>query len=719
MSIIQNIRDKYARVAVIAIALALIGFILTDYFSGRGRNLFNGGGSNMVGSVNGKKIDAETFTKKVTQQEDAYKQQGYPANAAMTQNVVEQVWNQEISRILFQNEFSKLEMQISKKERGDILYGPNAPEVIKNAGKDDNGNFDPVRAKQQVDQMMKSNQVPKQQKEDFNRYITELEEQRMGEKYLALFSNSINFPKWFVEKQMADNSQVAKISMVRVLYSDSAFVDSAIAISDKEITDYISKHKDNFKQEPTRNINYVSFSAAPTFADTAETLRQIKELKPEFDTTQDITGYLARNGVVDYGNIYSGPAQLSAQYKDSLLRLPKNGVFGPYLEGGNYFLTKMVDTKILPDSVKCRHILLGTPDQQTGQLVDDSAAHKTADSIALAIKNGASFDTLETRFSIDKEAHKTKGVMTFPSSQIQSGMESGNFAKEFGQFILFDGKPRDKKVVKTSFGWHYIEILSFINPATQYKFAYLPKEIIASKATDDSAQDKANTFFGSVHDQKTFNEVFEKTLKPLKVTKGIGVNIRPLDAQVNGVGVSRPFVKAIYNAKQGEVLKPERIGSDYVVAIVTEAMKEGTQTAAKARMAIEPILRNKKKAEMIKQKFGKITTLEAASAAVNKNIETVDSLRMSQFSKDLGSEPKVRGTAFNPANKGKVVNEALEGVSGVYAIRVENVSAISSTEGSVADQRKSRHENEKQRNPGPMESLKDAATIKDKRTEWY
>jgi peptidyl-prolyl cis-trans isomerase D len=92
---------------------------------------------------------------------------------------------------------------------------------------------------------------------------------------------------------------------------------------------------------------------------------------------------------------------------------------------------------------------------------------------------------------------------------------------------------------------------------------------------------------------------------------------------------------------------------------------------------------------------------------------------MSQFSKDLGSEPKVRGTAFNPANKGKVVNEALEGVSGVYAIRVENVSATSSTEGSVADQRKSRHENEKQRNPGPMESLKDAATIKDKRTEWY
>ena len=37
MSIIQDIRDKYARISVIAIALALIGFILTDYVKGKDR----------------------------------------------------------------------------------------------------------------------------------------------------------------------------------------------------------------------------------------------------------------------------------------------------------------------------------------------------------------------------------------------------------------------------------------------------------------------------------------------------------------------------------------------------------------------------------------------------------------------------------------------------------------------------------------------------------
>jgi peptidyl-prolyl cis-trans isomerase D len=105
MSIIQNIRDKYARVAVIAVAVALIGFILTDYLVGKGRGAFSSGRSNMIGSVNGKKIALDAFGKKVDQMEENYKQQGYPIDATTTQNIVEQVWNQEISRVLFQSEF--------------------------------------------------------------------------------------------------------------------------------------------------------------------------------------------------------------------------------------------------------------------------------------------------------------------------------------------------------------------------------------------------------------------------------------------------------------------------------------------------------------------------------------------------------------------------------------------------------------------------------------
>ena len=169
-------------------------------------------------------------------------------------------------------------------------------------------------------------------------------------------------------------------------------------------------------------------------------------------------------------------------------------------------------------------------------------------------------------------------------------------------------------------------------------------------------------------------------------------------------------------------MKPERIGSNYVVAIVTEILKDGTQSVAKARTFIEPILRNKKKAEMLKQKAGKITTLEAASAVLGKPVETVDSLRMksggsaaSRFSYDA----RVNGATFNPANKGKVVPEAIEGSNAVYVIRVDNVTATAAAAGSVDDQRKEKYQQAKQSGNNPIEALKKAATIKDKRSDTY
>jgi peptidyl-prolyl cis-trans isomerase D len=51
MSIIQDIRDKYAKVTVVLVALALLGFILTDYFAGKSR--MGGQMESSVGSVNG------------------------------------------------------------------------------------------------------------------------------------------------------------------------------------------------------------------------------------------------------------------------------------------------------------------------------------------------------------------------------------------------------------------------------------------------------------------------------------------------------------------------------------------------------------------------------------------------------------------------------------------------------------------------------------------
>jgi peptidyl-prolyl cis-trans isomerase D len=605
-------------------------------------------------------------------------------------------------------------MLISKKELGDILYGTNAPEDLKKQFADEaTGQYNPIKAKQAIDQMLKDKKTPAAQKEQFSNYISQLEQQRKSEKLNAMLTNSNNTPRWFVEKQNADNSQLVKISLVKETYS--SIPDSAVKIEDKEIANYISKHKDDYKQEESRSVSYVTFSAAPNAADSSEARNKLMAIKPELDSAKDVEQLLARQGSGNFYNGYISGKSIQIAVKDSIFRIPVGATYGPYLDGPTYTLAKLVGVRQMPDTVKVRHILVATmqTDPQSGQTMqvrDTAVAKKLIDSIQTAIRNGSNFDSVCVKLSEDPGSKDKGGVY--------DNVPSGQMVAPFNDYIFLN-PVGSKGVVKTEFGYHYLEILSQKGGGAGYKIAYLPMEIIASQETDNAALNKANQFAGDSRDQKSFDETFEKTLKPQGFVKGLGMNIGPNDPQVQSL-VSRTFVKNIYNAKKGEVLKPERIGNDYVVAVVTEVLSEGTKSVSAARPSIEPLLRNQKKAEMLKKKIGKVTTLEAAASVLGKPIETIDSIRMSlKTTSALGYEPKVAGAAFNPSNKGKVVPEAIDGINGVYVVRVESVSATPVTEGNVADQRKALYEQAKQSGANPINALRNAATIKDKRADRY
>src|SRR6478736_8629446 len=107
MSIIQQLRDKAAVLLTGLIALSLIGFLVQDAFIGRSSGLF-AGRTSTVGSINGKKIDVMDFNEKVRQIEESNRQQGVQSNEAMTQNIVESVWNADIQENLITEQAEKV-----------------------------------------------------------------------------------------------------------------------------------------------------------------------------------------------------------------------------------------------------------------------------------------------------------------------------------------------------------------------------------------------------------------------------------------------------------------------------------------------------------------------------------------------------------------------------------------------------------------------------------
>lgn len=719
MSVIQQIQEKYAKLMAIIIAVALMIFVVMLAFENGGR-LFRGGNSTAVGRVNGRAIEYADFQKKVDQQETQMQMSGYGTSGPMLeQQAVEGAWNQSVGDAILNSELDKLGIKVGKKEMGDILYGPNAPEDIKKSFTDPaTGQYNGRQAKQNIDQILKmksGNEKQMKEREQLVEYIDYLENKRLNDKYASLITNSINYPKWFIEKQNADNSQIAKISFVRARYSDNQ--DSTIKISDKEIEDYVSKHKKEYKQEESRAIAYVTFSALPSAADSADAKSKILALKPEFDTIKNVQEFLAAHGVTTFYDGYINGKVIQRPAKDSIFKLPVNAVYGPYLEGGSYELAKLLGTREQPDTVKVRHILI------SNQQRDDSAAKKLVDSIRTAIAGGANFDSLCLKYSEDP-GKNDRATGKF-NGGVYDHVSAGGMVPEFNNFIF--GNPTGTKgVIKTDFGYHYIEILAQKGGSTAYKIAYLTKQIETSPETDNNANNEAALFAGDSRDQKSFDANVEK-LKAKGIYKQFAGDIRPMGFSVGGVGMKRSFVKSIYKAKLGEVLEPEKVGDNYVVAIVTEVNEEGTMPVSKARATAEAPLRNKKLAEKIKQKIGKITTLEAAASALGgKPIETADSLRMlgaqtSATASTLSRESKVIGAAFNPSNRGKVVTEPIEGTDGVYIIRVDNVMATPVGDANVAEQRKSRYQQQKQMEQySPItKPLQDAATIKDRRSDFY
>lgn len=723
MSIIQQIREKAAWLVFGLIALSLVGFLLMDAFVGRSR-LF-GNRSTVIGSVNGEKIEVAEFEKAVTDQEDQYKSRGYQVNDAMLQNLREMVWRQLTGDVLLNDDYSSLGLTVTDKEVTDMLVGPNAIPEIKQAFTDPKtGMFDAQAAAARINQFrtLYKNGPKKNgnnQEYDFARRFVEesipqIAKGRLRDKFNALFANSAYVPRWMVEKSNADNSQQAAISYVQAPYF--SVPDSAAKVTDADIQDYINKHPDQYKQEESRSIAYVSFNAGPNAADSQRVKQQLTELTADFQKADDIDAFLGRIGSnTPYFNGYLGKSHILVPNKDSIFALPKGGVFGPYLDGGSYVLAKQIDVKTLPDSVKARHILIGTVNPQTGQpTLEDSVAKKRIDSIKILIEQkGERFDSVAAKLSDDGSKIKGGDLGWFTTDMTAQN----HMVPEFNDFCEH-GKKGDKGIVKSQYGYHYIEILDQKNFEPAYKVAYLSRKIDASQETDQAAFGLASQFAGQSRDAKAFDESVQKG----NLHKMVAPDITPTESTIPGLGVNRQLVQWAYKADIGNVSEPFTVGDRYVVAILTEVNKEGTMAPAKARNQVEPILRNKKKAEVLAKKLGNPTSLEAAATAAGTTVMHADSLHFTQpFIPNAGQEPKVVGAAFDKQLAGKPISPVIIGNVGVYVIKVDNVGATSNPNADINQQRFVLEQQQRnQISLGALtESMRKQAKIKDYRSNFF
>ena len=712
MQIIQSIRDKGAALIIVVIALSLIGFILMDAKSGSNSSMFGDGNSGTIGKVNGEAIDRAEFGKRVEQEENKKAQQtGKQPTGSEVLAIREKLWNQIVAEKVFYRESEKLGINLSSKELSALLMSNDQT----NPFMQEKGLLDPVTGKLDIGKAQEALANIKKFKGDKRdlidaQIIEPLKLSTAVSKYGGLLSAAVYYPTWMQQKDNAESKSFAIISYVAIPYNEIS--DSTVKVTDSDINDYVAKRKDFFKQEAGRTISYLTFSQLPSGADSLKARQMTEELKNSFAADTNSKAFVARNtSAVDFTDEFLPLSKIQSSAKDTIVKQSIGTVYGPFADGPNYTLAKVIETKTLPDSVKARHILIAVNDPQTGQpIMADSAAKKLADSILTAVKGGADFAALAIKYSADAGSGAKGGDLgTFGYGAMVPEFNTFSFSKSAG----------DKEVVKTQFGYHVIDIVSQKDFKPAYKIAFVAKPIIPSDETINAASMAATKASANKNAKELSDYAAKNGLKMVEIP----VTIKENDYAVGNMQDARSLVQWAFKAKKGDVSDPIIIGEDFLIATVNKIYKEGTQDAAIARPGAEAAVRNIKKADIIMAKLGGGPSLETAAAAYNKTVTMAgldSSITMAAgIINGIGAEPKLIGASFNPANQTKV-SGPIAGATGVYVLKVNSIQQKADPSPEAKASATSARTNALRQQAGNwFEALKKQSDIKDSRSNYF
>lgn len=323
----------------IIIGLALFAFILGD--------LFQSGSSIMrknqleVGSIDGESVQYPEFQSKVEELGEIYK-----SNTGQTQldeqtwvQVREQVWQELIRDKVMGKVYNKIGLGVTSEELFDMLQGANPHPIVQQIFTNpETGQFE----RGAVVNFLKNLETgvsPEQRS-----YWLFLEKQILSERLQSKYNNMIS-KGLYITNQEAQQNLEAQNRVVDIEYvgmRHSVIPDSAVQVTPKDLSDFYELHKENYKEEKTRGIEYIVFEVTPSTADFVNSEKWINDIKEEFASTTENVQFVNSNSDVSFNDTWYKPSMMSDSLSAWIGRGARvNDVYGPYLENNSYKLTKV------------------------------------------------------------------------------------------------------------------------------------------------------------------------------------------------------------------------------------------------------------------------------------------------------------------------------------------------------------------------------------------
>ncbi len=707
MATLQVIRDKAGVLIAVIIGVAILAFVLGDFLGGNSGGGLGNKKKFEIGEVAGNSVSYIDFDREVNHLTEIYKLSGQSTvDEATVTSIQQQTWDQMVRDIIMSKEYEQLGLNVSSEELFDMVQGENPHAYVRQIFTDQNtGYFDRgalIRFLKNIE-----NDETGNQRKYWMFLENQINDERLFTKYLNMVRKGLNATTFQAEQNYELNSKVIDFKYILKRYAYVA--DSTVSISEENIKSYYNKHKNNYKQTASRNIEYVSFDVQASQSDIKDAEEWIDHIKTDLETETNTEQFVNANSDIPFDNKNYSNGDLPELINDFMFNNPVGSIYGPYFENETYKLAKLAAINNIPDSVHARHILIAPGPERSPE-----RAKQIADSLSALMKSGTDFALLATLNSDDKGSAQLGGDLGW--------FKEGAMVRPFND-ASFYGNKGDIITIESQFGFHIIEILGQGKKSKKVQVGIVAREVQPSSTTYQNVYSIASKFAGT-------NNTYEKFIAAIEekgLDKRVANDLKESDRQIPGLESPRPLVMAVYTTDKGEIVLDRdnqavfELADKYVVAYVTEVKEDGIAPLEQVRADVELNTRKKKKAEAlinsIKEKMANSSTIEDLGIAVNAEVQLASVISFNSFSiPGAGIEPAVIGTAVELAES--KLSDPVEGLNGVYVLQVTTISS-KEDDNPEAEKDALKTVYQTRVNYDTYNSLLEGAKVKDERSKFY
>ena len=632
MASLNTLRTKFGIVLSIVIAGALLAFILSLK-----TEMGFSGNDPRVGVIDGEKIN---YSEYYNQYEQVKAQSGaQESNEQQSAMLANAAWQALIGKYVLTPGFDKMGLRVTEPERMSMVSGQHPSQAFYNAFADPRTGEYNVAA---VHQFLSEAEANAQAQLAWAQLNEQARMEREVAKFLGLIKGGVYVNSLEVANGVnsANNTYAGKWAGKKY----SAVPDSLIQLKSSDIKAYYNSHKNMFKQTPSRALSYVVFEVSPTDDDMLALEKSVAEVGAQFAATEELKSFVRANRNGKIADNYVSAKQLSEEEAKALL---DGATYGPVLKNNEWTMARALDTKIVPDSMGSRHIVLPYTQEAL------------ADSLLTVLKGGADFAQVAAQYSVyDATAANGGEVGVMPFSAF-----SGEFAA-----ALANAKTGDIVKIASGDAIQLMQVYRADKPSKHVQVASITYPVEASAATRRDIHNQAGTF--SVN-AKGSVEAFNDAASAAAVTPRIA-SLSQGERTIRGLEDSRDVARWAYGAEVGDVSEIFPVGKDYVIAMLTEIDDNEFAPLEKVSAQIRAqVLRDKKYDYIVKELSG--STLDEQAKSLGTEVADFDNVTFGAFYVNgPGFEPRLIGAISSTTEKG-VLSAPVKGLSGVYVFEVDDI----------------------------------------------